>query len=128
MYNSKLELLEKKVREIAALFNPLETTIPAFNKYPIEDTRPYIFLEDDGTYLYCKAERGQEKYRHSTKDENELLYWIFEDLTGNHCLLTLPDDGASPTEKTLRMKQRQYDLMTQIDESWGPRVKERLKL
>ena len=124
MQNSKLDLLEKRVNEIATIFNPQKNTIPAFGQYPNEDARPYVLLEDD-TYHYAVAERGREKSKKTTKDENVLLYWIFYDLTTNHCLLTVPDDGASPTEKTLRMKQRRYELMTQIDKSWGPKVKER---
>lgn len=125
MQNSKLERIEKRVNELAATFNPEKINFPSYGDYPSDGN--FVLVEND-TYYYCNAERGILISKKPAKDEDELLCWILYDITWWHCMKAVRDDGYSGAALTRRSKQMRYDIMTQLNESWGPMVKEQLNL
>lgn len=81
MKNQMLSLatIRKRVKELAKLVNaPKELTKVAGSP----DWMGGVYVEVDGKgYHYVNSERGNEYERHTTKDIQELLYWLLKDIT-----------------------------------------------
>lgn len=81
MKNQMLSLatIRKRVKELAKLVNaPKELTRVAGS--PDWMGGMYVEVDDKG-YHYVNSERGKEYERHTTKDIQELLYWLLKDIT-----------------------------------------------
>jgi len=74
-----MEVLRKKVNELAKLINAPNQILPTFETS--EDfARPHI--EKQGNeYHFVVVERGQEHQRKRTSDFDEILFWIFDGVT-----------------------------------------------
>jgi hypothetical protein len=71
------EALIAKIRETASTINAPESTLPGMTF-----ANPYVMIEN-GAYHYLVRERGETLQDRKTHDLDELLYWIFQDVTFN---------------------------------------------
>ena len=63
--------------------------------------RPHVEVEN-ALYHYVVVERGEERERHSTESYDELLYWIFRDVT-HHMAFS-------------------YEMMSRVEDQDGRRI------
>jgi hypothetical protein len=75
-----LEDIKNEVAVLAQQINAPETLLPRYDG-PDWFAHPYIELDAHGQLHYVIAERGQENERKTTAQLNELLYWIFADVS-----------------------------------------------
>lgn len=75
----ELQAIEAQVRDLARRIKVPPNYLPTFG-YSDDNARP--FIQVDQAYHYVVEERGEELRRDSTNNLDELLYWIFESITG----------------------------------------------
>jgi succinate dehydrogenase flavin-adding protein (antitoxin of CptAB toxin-antitoxin module) len=89
----------------------------------IGDGIPCVQVDNTG-YHYIYSERGKEFDRKTTQESNELLYWIFEDIT---FVLSSNSWKTSPHKKDWEQRRiifvQQLHLMREIDISFEKRLK-----
>jgi len=68
------------VHKLAKKINAPSNFLPTFST-PFGDATPNIEVDEVGLYNYVISERGNENERNITSDLDELLYWIFADVT-----------------------------------------------
>ena len=72
--------VKKKVNELAFKINAPEELLPTYG-FSKDFAYPHIEIDNKGVYHYVVIERGEEIDRKSTKILDELLYWIFANIT-----------------------------------------------
>ena len=89
-----------------------------FAQTPRHDGSPHI--EYEGTdLLYVFTERGERIKEKRTKDPNELLYWLIDDLTWS---MAIAYELAHRIESEDSRKQyfaKHIDLLSSINPEWG---------
>jgi hypothetical protein len=71
--------IQEQVTALARKINAPSTVLPTFD-HARDDGTPYVEIDQAG-YHWVIKERGQEQQRRTTRDPDELLYWIFSDVT-----------------------------------------------
>lgn len=122
MTYSSLPTIRKKVKKLAKIVNaPLELT--KVSGSPDWMGGMYVEVDSSG-YHYINYERGMEYERCTTKDFQELLYWILKDITydiaSNYELL-----NREPNVDLRRLLFRKWiELIGTIDAEFQKRLDE----
>lgn len=72
--------IQSRIEDLARRIDAPPGDLPTFGRSE-DGGRPHI--EVGSEYRYVVVERGSEQSRASTKDLDELLYWVFLDVTSN---------------------------------------------
>ena len=72
--------IKAKTEELASLIDATTDLLPTYG-YSRDFAYPHIEVDSNGLLHYVIVERGQELERKTTSDLDELLYWIFSDVT-----------------------------------------------
>ena len=117
----RLEQLREKARELAQRIGAPADSLPPFG-----DSRDGYYVDYDGLYRWIARERGEERDHRLTLDEDEVLYWIFEQITlgmGTEYEV----EHRVPNQDSRRMLfGKQIELMTKLNPNWGERRKQEL--
>jgi hypothetical protein len=84
--------------------------------------RPHIEL-DWKSYHFVVVERGQELERRTTRDLDELLYWVFEGITFDMACQFELRNRIPNADFRRTLFRRQLDLLEKLDPKWGTRGK-----
>ena len=113
-----LDAVEQRVRSIASQLTGLHIVLPTFGRSD-DSGRPHI--EIGATYDLVVRERGVEFERRSTRNLDELLYWIFASVTFS----SASDYGLehrSPEQSFRRILfAKQVELLALLAPEWGHR-------
>jgi Immunity protein 63 len=98
-----------------------ERHLPTFG-YSTQEGFPHVEVSSD-QYHYVTAERGQEFSRQSTTNYQELLYWIFSDVTQKMAFAPDADLGQPGQVEYWRIAYRkQIELIGRINSDFAPRL------
>jgi hypothetical protein len=115
--------IQNRVNQMGLMINAPEQYLQLHNR-AIGDGTPYVMVDDQ--YNYITSERGVLISKEETLDLEELLYWIFEDVTsimaGKYELNNRQQDADT---RRLRF-QEQIRLMDVLNNNWGEKTKNRL--
>ena len=118
-----LSEIETTVAALAQRIDAKATSLPAWGS-ALDDGSPFIEV-DASQYHYVVEERGQEISRQSSGDCNDLLYWIFADVThsmGFAHELAHRDSSLEPKPDSRRAGfAKQLELLEQIDPAMAQR-------
>jgi len=80
--NDRLSLdeIKKKVDELALKINAPDNLLPGYGQLKYE-AHPYIEMDNRGLMYFVISERGEVNERKKTDQLDDLLYWIFADVT-----------------------------------------------
>jgi len=115
--------LRARVEALAAVADVPADHLPTYGR-SADYARPH--LEVDSAYHWVVVERGQEFERRTTRDPDELLYWVFD---------AAISEGAGKWELAHRVPgldtrrgrfARQLELMGRLDPRWRDRLAARL--
>jgi G3E family GTPase len=130
--------LEKIVDELAAKIEAPASLLPTYG-HSLDGAHPHIEVThgeaahedaDDsetdhaGMWHYVTVERGQELERKTTRDLDELLYWIFASVTFSMAVKYKGKHRVSGQDFRRIMFQKQEELLGQLNESWKRREEE----
>lgn len=82
------------------------------------------FLEiGENGYHYCKYGRNEQQIRQTTKDIDELLYWIFYDLCYSKARsVDLEIDFVSREQIQIAIYKKMEEFMGELSEDWLARM------
>lgn len=108
------------VAQLAVLIDAPPDTLPVFEVD--EMGRPYVEREGR-VFSYVVNERGEELVRRRTESLNELLYWIFADVT--HAMATQWEWSNRTTSQDSRRRflSMQLSLLLRLDSVWAARYR-----
>lgn len=108
--------------KMARIINADSDLFPLFGEADW-NARPYIEIKSDGKLCYIISERGNENERKETYDLNELLYWVFADITfGMSCTFELRHRVAEQDCRRV-MFRKQEELLGLINKEWESKEK-----
>jgi hypothetical protein len=114
-----LYYISKEVGRLAAEIKAPEKYFPGFGneKY---DSVPYVEIHGP-TYRYLRKERGQERIHDITFDFDELLYWIFRDITGSMAYEYYRLNPTKEKDSRRMAFEQQLRLLEEINPIWKQR-------
>jgi len=88
--------------------------------------KPFIEIDRHG-YNYICRERGQEIFRKTPFDIDELVFEVFDNLTFDIATKWEVENRKENEDFRLQLFAKQVDLMTQINKGFGERLNSRLQ-
>jgi hypothetical protein len=111
--------IEKDVGHLAAQIGASVALLPTYGA-ATDGTRPHIEV-DSLTYHYVVVERGEELRRTTTRDYDDLLYYIFADVTFNlACAYELANRIENQDYRRIGF-EHQIKLLSKISKKWSER-------
>ncbi len=107
---------------LLAPYKPRYSSQSEVQTRPGDDGSPHIELVD-GKYNYVITERGSELERKVAQSEDELLYWLMDDVTTG-IALQFELQNRIPSEDFRRQYfSKNVDLLTRLSSDWARRKK-----
>jgi hypothetical protein len=97
-----------------------------FDRYAKLNDDAYPFLEVNDAYHYVIRERGSESRRRTTRDLDELLYWILEDRTAELASSYAVHHKVAGQEFRRPMFRHQLELLAKISPDMQARGAKRI--
>jgi len=111
--------IEQRVRALANRIGASEGELPTFGRSE-DGARPHIEIDSRG-FHYVVVERGQEQRRVTTRDEDELLWLVFQSVTFSLAGCFELRNRASRRDWRRIMFSRQVELLAQLSPTWAAR-------
>jgi hypothetical protein len=117
----------KTLKEIQNLANNLARRISAPTHFlptfstPNGDATPNIEIDNSGLYNYVISERGNEYSRKITSDLDELMYWIFSDVTFSMACDYELHNRIEDMDSRRIMFAKQEELLRLLKKDWEER-------
>lgn len=109
--------IKKRVEELAEKINAKADLLPTYG-YSKDLAYPHIEVDTGGLLHYVIVERGQELERKTTHKLEDLLYWIFDDITFSmSCEYELQNRIEGKDCRRI-MFAKQEELLGLLDNSW----------
>jgi hypothetical protein len=114
-----LQEIEADVAKLASRVGAHRDDLPTYGSSR-DGGYPHVEV-DAGLYHYVVVERGQERERRSSADYNDLLYWIFQDVTFKLAFLFAPT-GREDRDYRRVAFPHQIQLMRRLGPDMGKRM------
>jgi hypothetical protein len=111
--------VEQRVRALANRIGASEGDLPTFGRSE-DGARPHIEIDSRG-FHYVVIERGQEQRRVTTRDEDELLWLVFETITFSLAVCFELRNRAPRRDSRRIMFSKQVELLAQLSPTWAAR-------
>jgi hypothetical protein len=121
----KLEDIQRTVYELGKLIDAPKTLLIVHWR-PVDDGTPYVVIEKDH-FLYISSERGYEFSRKKTSSLQELLYWIFSNVTSIMSMEYELKNRVKGQDSRRIYFQRQIDLLRMINIEWANKAQVEIK-
>ena len=116
-----LSELKNQVEELSEMIDAPTQFIPTF--YTIEQTRlPHVEIRGL-EYHFVVCERGSEHSRKTTKDKNEILFWIFDGITFSMACSEEIKNRRENEDFRVQLFQIQENLLAKINVEYSERLK-----
>ncbi len=119
------EAVRARINDLGKIIDVPVYFLPTYAKTE-DGARPHIEIDDD-SYHYVAVERGQEILRWTTRDWDELLYWVFEHATATMAARWEAAHRIEGQDFRRRMFAKQLDLLGKLDEAWRERRRDHLQ-
>lgn len=118
--------IQNIVNQLAERINAPTSLLPTFST-PIGDATPNIEVDSLGLYNYVISERGNEYKRNITSDLNDLLYWIFADVTSSMSSDFELKNRIEEKDCRRIMFTKQEELLGLLNKEWEEKEKKEHK-
>ena len=122
-----MKSLQEIEKEVAGLARRVGASLHDMPTCGVSRDSGYPHIEvKDGLYHYVVVERGEERDRRSSADFDDLVYWIFRDVT--HSMAFFPEDMARIRDQDCRRVAfpKQIQLMRQLGPKMGERTEQHI--
>lgn len=109
--------IKRIVDELALKINASTNLLPTYN-HIIGDGTPCIEVDNDGNMFYVISERGNEFSREKTDKIDDLLYWIFADVTFSMSCEYEKKNRIEDKDCRRIIFDKQEELLGQLNETW----------
>ena len=120
-----IEDLKKNIFDLGGKISaPL--SLVSFADRPTNSGRPHVEMKG-GKYHYVITEKGEELDRRISDQKEDILYWIFKDIT-SELASEYEQKNRKGSVDFRRLKfSKQLQLMTDIDLAWGERFSKEIE-
>ncbi|GAB2775441.1 Imm63 family immunity protein [Salinimicrobium soli] len=118
---SKIQLLEREFNRLAKKISVPERLKPIFGSSH-NDEKPYIFKDYTNDLHYTAKERGQILFDKVTTDFDEILYWIFDDITTSMAFDYELRNRREEQDCRRIAFDKQMQLMIILNKIWGEKT------
>lgn len=118
-----LEDIKKKVEELALKINAPTDLLPTYG-YSKDFAYPHVEIDNHRILHYVIVERGQELRRRSTDKLDDLLYWIFTDVTFSMASSFELNNRIEDKDCRRIIFEKQEQLLGFLNEIWGQKENE----
>lgn len=115
-----LQIVEMQMRRRAVLISVPSELLPALGR--LEETRRHYIEAGEIYYQYIYQNRGDEVSRRSTERLDDLLYWVFRDVTFEMATTRSAHEIAHGTDIRQPIYRIQKELMASLKPSWADRL------
>ena len=122
--NNSLDSIKRAVDLLSKRISAPTRLLPTYG-IPQED-HPHIEQDSNG-FHYVIVERGQETRRDTTRDLEELLYWIFEAITFEMAIEYELQNRIEAQDSRRLTWKHQLDLLGKLDDSWRKRAEREIE-
>ena len=113
--------IEAEVKTIAQRIGATDDLLPAFG---FSRDMGYLHVEIDyGCFHLVGVERGQETVRRTTAVLDELMYFIFDDVTFQMASKYEVKNRVESQDSRLVLFKKQIELMTMVSNRFGEKLK-----
>ncbi|MEO6282261.1 MAG: Imm63 family immunity protein [Dyadobacter sp.] len=119
--------LEKIVEKLAAIIEAPASLLPTYGR-SLDGAHPHVEADLAGMWHYVIVERGQELERKTTGDLDDLLYWIFANVTFSMAVKYEGKTRVSGQDFRRIMFQKQEELLGELNENWQRREEQEHRL
>jgi len=120
MPNPSYSEIQQTVEQLAAKIGAPSELLPTYGRSR-DSAYPHIEIDEGGTLHFVVVERGQELERRSTKEQDELLYWIFSGVTFSMAVAYELGNRIYEQDSRRIMFGKQEDLLGKLSENWQQR-------
>ncbi len=117
MLKYSLNDIRKKVDEFTLKINAPKNLLPSYGQQT-KDAHPYIKVDDLGHMFYIVSERGEEYEKKMTSKIDELLYWIFADITFIMARDYEFENRIENKDSRRMIFDKQEMLLGELDKTW----------
>jgi hypothetical protein len=117
-----IEEIKARVEELALKINAPASLLPVYAK-PAWDAHPFIEVGKPGFMCYVISERGHEYERKMTDNMEDLLYWVFADVTFSMACEFEVKNREEDKDCRRIIFARQEELLGLLNESWKQKEK-----
>jgi len=115
-YPLSLKEIKKVVAKLSLKISASKDLLPTYG-YSRDMAYPHVEVNSEG-YHYVVVERGQERSRKTTKELDELLYWIFEKVTFSIASNYELNNRIENQDFRWILFQKQDELLGILNSSW----------
>jgi len=120
-----LATIRKKTTDIARIINAPRDLLPTFGSTR-DFGNPHIEV-DKKNYHYVIVERGIEWERSTTQNLNELLYWIFNDVTFQMACDYEVKNRVNNQDFRRELFRKQLEFMKNINSDFSKKLEEEIR-
>lgn len=106
--------------QLAAKINAPLDELPTFGP-PTGDGTPNIEIDDQGLFHYVMSERGEEYDRMTTAELDEVLYWIFSDVSFKMAVNFERENRIETQDFRRLVYAKHIDLLVRLNKEWEHR-------
>jgi len=111
--------LQRAMQEYADAISAPSEILPTLHESQ-DGGHPHIEWHD-GTFHYVAVDRGKEVFRRTTRSEDEVLYWIFSDITHSIASKQSAREDRIHEDPRRVLFVTQLELLRKLSNSWGER-------
>lgn len=112
-----LQDIKKIVDSLASKIKAAPNLLPTYG-YSIDGAHPHIEIDKDQKLHYIIVERGQELERKTTSNIEDLMYWIFDDITFSLASIFELNNRIERQDFRRILFKKQEELLGILNESW----------
>ena len=119
---SPIHEVRSAIYDLAGVIGARRSQLPTFGTTE-DGARPHV-EERDGQLSLVIVERGEEIERRRARDQDELLYWVFEDVT--HLMASDWELGhrVEGQDSRILLFKKQIELLDRLSRRWSARYRE----
>ena len=122
----QVQLLKKEFERLARKIKVPEKHKPTFGPND-NDVKPYIFQDYKNDLHYIFKERGEVVFDKITYDFDELLFWVFDDITSAMSYDYELKNRIEEQDFRRIGFNYQVELMTNLNKVWGEKTEKKQK-
>lgn len=113
--------IETQVKNLSEVIDAPVSLIPSFG-FSRDLGYPHVDVTSTG-YHYIITERGVELERKSSTNLDDLLYWIFRDVTSSMAIKYEMENRRENQDFRILLFEKQIELMSKLDTQFGNRLR-----
>jgi len=117
--------IQEKIERLGDKINAPDNLLPTYG-HSVDSAHPHIEVSEQG-YHYVVVERGIELERKTTSSLDELLYWVFRDVTFSMAIMYRPERRDPKKDFRRLLFANQIELLSLLNQEWAKKKEQEIE-